>query len=221
MCCGLYPLVLLQVEQLSAEREQLCSSVQGQAAQLEALQAQVAQLQQQRDQALEGSRQAGSDLDAALSSSHKMIKQVRCSARHGCITCTGARGQGPTWLASSRCICTSSVMFMCTEAAVAAMMQHAGHCPEHAMRQIPVLSRRCRGLGHISGELPVCLQVRGITFALDKHAGTLQRLPDVTLLLHNLKDWVAGSSVAWEDMAAGRRVGSAEGQAGDGAAQCS
>lgn len=58
------------------------------------------------------------------------------------------------------------------------------------------------------------LQVRGITFALDKHSGTLARLPDVALLLRSLKDWVAGSSKAWEDMAAGRQ---AAGAGGDGA----
>jgi hypothetical protein len=52
----------------------------------------------------------------------------------------------------------------------------------------------------------MCLQVRGITFALDKHAGTLARLPDVALLLRSLKDWVACSSKAWEDMAAGRQA---------------
>jgi hypothetical protein len=71
-CCP-----LLQVEELSVERERLCSTVQAQAAQVEALQAQVAGLQLQREQALESSRRAGSDLDAALDSSHKMIKQVR------------------------------------------------------------------------------------------------------------------------------------------------
>ena len=85
--------MLLQVEQLSAEREQLSGSVQEQAAQLEALHAQVAELQQQRDEAVESSRQAGCDLDAALSSSTRMIKQVCCLLRqrytsHQCTVAT-------------------------------------------------------------------------------------------------------------------------------------
>lgn len=69
--------LLLQVEQLSAEQLQLCRSAEEQASALDSLQAQVEQLQVQRDQALERSRRTSSDLDAALSSSHRMIKQVR------------------------------------------------------------------------------------------------------------------------------------------------
>lgn len=129
-CCGTCVLtkcsaLLPQVEELSEEREQLCSTVQAQAAQVDALQAEVAALQVQRDQALDSSRRAGSDLDAALDSSHKMIKQV-CSSGHSCCATTAcSRGWHlpVAWLQQA----AHCSHWRPTK------QQHAGRIPQHAM----------------------------------------------------------------------------------------